>query len=165
MKKISFNRSTQERFAYYSSAPDKNGCINWLGQKDKNGYGRIKPTGEKRMKAHRYSYKMFFGEIPEGYLVCHKCDNPSCVNPEHLFLGTPKENSNDRDKKGRTAKNNLEGLPMKMLPNSKLTKENVLEIRKLLNIKHITVNTIAEMFQVHTTTIYYIKKRKTWYHI
>lgn len=165
MKKLTTKQSTEERFSYYSSKPDANGCINWLGQRDKNGYGRIKPKGEKRIRAHRYSYKTFVGEIPEGYLVCHKCDNPSCVNPEHLFLGTNKDNCLDRDNKGRTAKNNLAGLPIKLLPNSKLTKEKVLEIRKLLNIKHVTIKTIAEMFNVHTTTIYYIKKRKTWYHI
>jgi hypothetical protein len=163
MKKLSCYTSTEERFSYYSSNPDENGCINWLGQHDKNGYGRIKPTGEKRIRAHRYSYQKFVGSIPEGCLVCHKCDNPSCVNHEHLFIGTPSDNTKDMHKKGR-AVFNMKGLPMKMLPNSKLTKEDVLKIRELIKEGKKQID-IAALFKIHRSTVLHIKKRFTWYHI
>ncbi len=156
--------SVEIRFQRNCSEPTQKECIEWLGARDKNGYGRIKPQTKKRMRAHRFSYQCFIGEIPEGYLVCHKCDNPSCVNPEHLFLGTPKDNTRDMHKKGR-AKCNLVGLPMKMLPNSKLNKEQVLEIRKLIKEGKILQKEIAKMFNVHCSTILNIKKCRTWYHI
>lgn len=164
MKRLTKNMSTDDRFFHYSSHPDKNGCINWLGSKDKNGYGRIKPSGEKRIRAHRFSYQRFIGAIPDGYFVCHNCDNPSCVNPKHLWLGTNAENTKDRSIKDRSAKNNLAGLPLKLLPNSKLTKENVLEIRKLISNKIPQIQ-IAKKFNVHRDTILKIKKGITWYHL
>jgi hypothetical protein len=76
------------------------GCWEWRGSKDSYGYGHIRVNG-KLEKAHRYSYKIFIGPIPDGLLVCHRCDNPPCVKPEHLFLGTHLDNSRDRDLKGR----------------------------------------------------------------
>lgn len=79
----------------------KNGeCWPWNGSKDKDGYGYFKPNG-KTVKAHRYSFEQYKGAIPEGMWVLHKCDNPSCVNPHHLFLGTPLDNVMDMDQKGR----------------------------------------------------------------
>jgi hypothetical protein len=157
-------KTNNERFQSKTSPPDENGCINWIGGLDKNGYGRFKPYGNKRMRSHRYAYQEAYNEIPEGYCVCHHCDNPTCVNPKHLFLGTNQDNTKDRSIKGRSAKNNLIGLPFKLLPNSKLTKEEVLKIRKLIKEGKKQVD-IAKMFNVHRSTILYIKKRRTWYHI
>ena len=65
----------------------------------RGGYGR---NDSSLMKAHRLSWMLFFGPIPDGLCVCHECDNPKCVNPEHLFIGTKLDNAHDRDKKGRT---------------------------------------------------------------
>lgn len=83
-----------------------NACWEWSGAKDKDGYGHIEMIGERR--AHRISYRLFNGNIHAGLVVCHKCDNPGCVNPHHLFVGTMKDNMVDKMLKGR-AKSGMAG--------------------------------------------------------
>lgn len=80
-------------------------CIEWDKSRNiKNGnrldYGQVR-VGNKMMKAHRVAWVKAFGEIPQGMLVLHRCDNPSCVNPDHLFLGTHSDNAKDREQKNR----------------------------------------------------------------
>jgi hypothetical protein len=79
---------------------DENGCWNWTGTKIPQGYGHTHYRG-KSIYTHRLLYILTYGEIPEGLCCLHKCDNPSCCNPEHLFLGTMADNMHDRDMKGR----------------------------------------------------------------
>jgi hypothetical protein len=78
----------------------KTGCLEYTGFITLSGYGRLRNNGKKCL-AHRLAYENTFGKIPSGLLVCHKCDNPKCVNLKHLFLGTNKDNFHDSVKKGR----------------------------------------------------------------
>ncbi len=85
---------------FLSHVKKKNGCWKWLSTKNCFGYGRLF-SDNKEYKAHRVSWELKFGPIPNGLFVLHKCDNPECTNPDHLFLGTQRENMNDCLNKGR----------------------------------------------------------------
>jgi HNH endonuclease len=97
-------RKTQSMFSrFISKVSITFGCWHWTGQKNNWGYGIIRHPGKtgKREGAHRVAWKFYNGEIPDGIQVCHHCDNPSCVRPSHLFLGTQKDNIQDAISKSR----------------------------------------------------------------
>lgn len=97
-----FNETLSRRFASKCGVPDARGCIPWLGTRTDKGYGtlRINSKGPKST-AHRIAWALKNGDIPPELCVLHHCDNPSCVNADHLFLGSPLENSRDMVRKGR----------------------------------------------------------------
>lgn len=141
---------------------DKSGdCWLWMGSKSKLGYGGLsvmKNGKATRAYAHRTSYELTYGPIPAGMHVCHSCDNPQCVNPAHLWLGTATENMADRDRKGR---GNWRAVSGERAGAAKLTWEQVRAIRKERQAG-ATKKAIAERFGIAPTTVYYIANNLTW---
>ncbi len=135
----------------------KHKCWIWIGAK-RNGYGRFRVDG-KHVSAHRFSYEMYINKIPDGMSVLHECDNPPCVNPDHLFTGTYADNNKDRDKKGRFTV--LRGSDN---GKAKLTDAKVRSIKRLLSKGTKGVD-IAKRFNISTHTISLIKNLKQWSHI
>lgn len=132
-----------------------NSCILFKGCKDTGGYG-LKRYKNKLYKAHRLEWIQKRGDIPDGLFVCHHCDNPACINLEHLFLGTNSDNMKDMYSKGRG--NNFKG---EGSPCSKLTRVDVVYIRELLKL-NITQQKIADTYKVDRTLISQIKGNKIW---
>lgn len=136
----------------------ENGCWLWGASLDKDGYGWFSVISTKHSRAHRVSWEIFTGEkIPAGKLCLHKCDNPSCVNPEHLFLGTQKENIKDMFSKGRQSNRNGENGAR-----AKLTWEYVNKIRQTYSGINGEQTRLAEIFGVNAITINDILHKRTW---
>lgn len=88
-------------FRFWSRVvPSDTGCWEWAGPKDRRGYGLF-PYHRTYYRAHRFMHLLVTGNIPDGAFACHRCDNPGCVNPAHLFIGTAMDNAIDREQKGR----------------------------------------------------------------
>lgn len=116
----------------------------------------------KMMSAHRVSYELHNGTIPDGLFVCHKCDNPACVNPKHLFLGTPDDNMKDKVKKGRH-KWNPPTFHGEKHPMAKLTQAQVDEIRGLFATNTYKKVELAKRFNISNTHVGYILSGKAWH--
>jgi hypothetical protein len=129
-------------------------CWIWQGGINHFGYG-VYCTNSTLMGAHRFSYILENGPIPKGMVICHKCDNPPCVNPDHLFLGTPSDNLRDMVQKGRNAKGEKSG-------NAKLSVEQVKTIRDSFARGELTKTQLARIYHVTFTNIHYIIGRKIW---
>ena len=161
---LNIENSRHKKIEYFV---DNNNC--WICTshcKDKDGYPKI-GLKYKSMRMPRYIYSKLVGEIPEGFVIRHKCDNPQCINPEHLEVGTHYDNIMDKVKRGRMSENSIKNLTIghnmrgENSPCSKLTEKQVREILEL-DLKH---REIAEIFNVSRRTIGMIKKRVIWKHI
>jgi hypothetical protein len=138
------------------------GCWNWIGSKDRCGYGKMR-FGRESL-AHRLSWLAHGNSIPAGYYICHKCDNPSCVNPDHMFSGPQVENVRDMFSKGRD--NGPKGIRVNT---AVLSPEDVLEIRKIyrekmgkLRVRRGTMESLSRKYGVHKSTIHHVVRGKTW---
>jgi hypothetical protein len=143
-------KTLEERFWEKVIVGD-DGCWEWTGSRNKYGYGVIGINWKTKL-THRVAYELKNGPIPEGLFVCHHCDNPCCVRPDHLFLGSQKDNMIDMVKKGR------EGT-------SKLKESQVIEIRRLYKTGLFTQQELGNKFGVSHRQIGYIINKKSWSHI
>lgn len=147
----------------------KNGCWIWQGSTASNGYGTVcdlstrtqkKGSRLKHVPVHRLSYETFVGEIPEGLLACHNCDVPSCCNPQHIFLGTYKDNAQDAQKKKRLFPVYI-GRKGENHPCSKLKQIQVDEVISLLK-KGLSASQVEEKTGVSRGTVLVIRGNKQW---
>ena len=134
-----YGRSVEDSLLFYIDNTVV-GCWEWGGSLTDTGYGKF--AGKF---AHRLAYETWVGPIPDGYVVRHKCDNPPCINPDHLETGTHADNSRDRDERGRAARGLSAG-------NAKFSAADIIKIRTL-HLEGLGMRSIARMFGVHHSTI------------
>lgn len=146
---------TVARFWSKVERGDASECWDWCGHIGVHGYGRF-GHDRRQSETHRLAWELTHGEIPAGMCVCHRCDRPSCCNPDHLFLGSQRDNMRDRDSKGRqvTPRGARNG-------NAKLSVEDVLAIRASTE----PVRVLAKRFGVSRNHIYLVLNRTNWPHI
>lgn len=156
-----------ERFFQRFTAPSDEACWEWTGPKSHFGHGKMREfgAGSREIRAHRVSYELFIGPIKDGQFVCHKCDNPSCVNPAHLYAGTQADNMRDKRVRNRQ-KGELSGI-------AKLNDQNVRAIKAFLR-RHPPghgrreggqCGFLARWFGVTKYAISDIYRGKCWNHI
>lgn len=155
-------------------------CWPWLGARDRKGYGFFKLTHHRQVRAHRWAYERWCEPIPDGGLVCHSCDNPPCVNPAHLWVGTNQANADDKIAKGRAryvepfnracgervgSRRYPERLARgEAVASAKLTEDAVRAIR-IRRADGATVTALADDFGVSPAHISRIVRRRNWSHI
>ncbi len=133
---------------------DKNtGCFNWSGSVGLKGYGQVSHRG-KNKAAHRVMFLLFNGRLGKRDCVLHRCDNPGCINPDHLFAGTRGDNNKDRSRKGRSVFGDRH-------PLSKLDDDLAMEIY----LSPLSSRAAAEKYNISKTLVKNIRNRKTWRHI
>ena len=152
---------TEDRLLSHVQKNSISGCWEWTGPKH-HGYGKTsygsRTDGTRRnVFAHRLAYQIWVGEIPEGYEVCHKCDNPCCINPNHLFTGTRQDNIADRERKGR----NVIFVDEEQ-PRAKLTKKAVKDARWEHMYRGTSFQKLADKYGVTKKTIQNAINGVTW---
>lgn len=160
----------------YRVAP--NGCWVWTAATSGKGYGRYGVAGNRTALAHRVSWELTHGPIPNGALVLHNCDNPPCVNPDHLRLGSFKDNYDDMVSRGRAVFRGATGdrHPMRLYPAiaksfrgegnpySRLKEHEVVSIRGLVSAG-CSQRSVARAFNVTQTRVWQIANRRAWVHV
>lgn len=163
---------------FWSKVEKNDGCWIWLGARDSAGYG-VFQIDRRARKAHRVAYELTYGTIPTGLFVCHTCDNPQCVRPDHLWLGTNTENSHDRDRKGRNnpPRGNAHHFHKhpELIPwrggdyqrgerntHAILTEQQVIEIRQRYRPRVVTAQLLAAEYGVSKRAIYHVVHHTTW---
>ena len=166
-------KTLSERFwSMVLKTDNPNDCWIWVGSilpKPSLPYGRIfiQRIGRRNLSdlTHRVSWKLHFGPIPDSMCILHSCDNPKCVNPKHLFLGTRKDNSKDMIKKGRGYwPGNNSGINSygEARPAHKLGWDQIAEIRQRYSFRKTTMKDLAIKYKVSKTTIFLILHNKAW---
>lgn len=161
------NRPLEDRFWEKVNLLSDDECWEWKATRSHKGYGEFysKLRGGRKTRAHQVAWILSHGEIPDGMCVCHKCDNPACVNPRHLFVGTALDNNKDKMEKGRWKSRFLYGIdhPQHGTKSkfNKLTEDNVKEIRILKNSGY-TLRSIAERFGVSHGVVNNIIQGRKW---
>lgn len=156
---IAFWNKVDKNGSIPAHCPELGNCWEWIRPVSKRGYAQFRVDTIKT-GAHRFSWELVNGKIPDGLFVLHKCDNRKCVNPNHLFLGTNQDNMNDRNFKNRQAKlrGELNGV-------SVLKDKDILEIRNKYEKEGIIQSELARMYSVTPQHIWQIVHYKQWKHI
>lgn len=139
---------------FWNKVKKSDGCWEWQGKRMLSGYGQMM-ISRKYTTTHRFSYELLKGEIPKGLHVCHKCDNPPCVNPEHLFVATASENHLDMWRKGRGQWGQKNG-------KSILTLNKVRKIRSEYKGERGSITKIANKYGITHSAISNIVNNKSW---
>lgn len=155
--------SVECRFFSYVVKGSHQDCWDWTGARSKAGYGVLNIGNGKLDYAHRMMFALSCGDIPDGLHVCHRCDNPRCINPSHLFLGTARDNVHDMWAKGRqqTYANAKKGSG---LPQAKTTEEVVKKAKRLL-AQRVPREEVAHICSLTIHQIHQIAQGKTWKHV
>jgi hypothetical protein len=176
-------KANKDKNRFYKKVNKTDSCHEWTACKNPAGYGLFNFGGQgMAVLAHRFAWEISNGDIPDGMLVCHKCDNPSCVNPEHLFIGSHKDNMRDCVNKGRFVcnlktkghksfgKNNgTHTKPDSRVcgiknGNSKFIDSDILKIKKLYK-SGVSTREIAAIYRVGKSTIWNIVSGNGWKHV
>lgn len=140
-------------------------CWEWTGAKDRYGRGHLS-IKDINYVAPRLSWKIETGDDPFPNLVCHKCDNPTCVRPDHLFVGSHLDNNKDKKSKGRSrSSDRVKNQSGEKNFRAKLTEADVLEIRRLYDQEKATYSYLSKRYGVAQSSIWQVVKRKNWIHI
>jgi len=155
-RQCSPGQSVEDRLARFGWTVTTSGCWEWNGSRYATGYGHL-CVDYKDLYTHRLSYELHKGAIPAGMFICHTCDNPPCMNPAHLFVGTPADNMTDMREKGRHSRGVTNG-------RSKLSEDDVRAIRRLAKAGESRL-LLSERFGVTQSGIYGVVMRINWKHI
>jgi hypothetical protein len=151
--------SAEQRFLSKTRRNDESGCIEWTASKNRSGYGKF-GCRTHWIFAHRFAYEMVHGAIPGGKFVLHHCDNPCCVNVEHLYLGSKKDNARDREARNRG--NHVSGTKH---GRNKLLQMQVLEIRDAFDTGKYSFRKLGKIYGINGKSVADIVDRKNWNHI